>query len=171
LRHTLNELARVHPNWLRPLIELDWLERYSKRVDEYHLPKSQQARQVLAEAIGADGLKLVEAAQVSELAEDLAASAALQCLRHIWEQEFHWEGERLRWRADNEYLASMHLIVNVKTSLATSPDQNTLPSIHQCLEQHKLLRQEQETEAWKTLYQQQAGIEGTISQSLRVTGL
>lgn len=57
LRHTRNELARVQPNWLRPLMEAHWLERYGKRVDEYHLPKSQQARQVLTEAIGADGLK------------------------------------------------------------------------------------------------------------------
>jgi transposase len=328
LRHTLNELASVHPDWLRPLIEEDWIDHYGQRVDEYHLPRPQEARQTLAEQIGADGRKLLEAAKASAGAVDLATSAALQSLANIWQQEFHWDGQQLRWRADNERLASMHLIqspyeqearyafkrqthwvgykvhltetcdeiepnliVNVKTSPATSPDQNTLPSIHQCLEQRqllpaqqfvdagytdlnsvlgllknyqvkvigpltlsgwqarsegaypnsafhfdwekrettcpqgkttrhrkttmedghqrlivrfhkadcdpcpvralctrakseprnvsthiehepiKLLRQEQETEAWQTLYQQRAGIEGTISQTLRVTGL
>lgn len=187
LRYTLNELARHYPTWLSPLIEADWLERYGHRIDDYPLPKSQEARQALADAIGADGQKLLKAAKAPETPSDLSVLPALETLRRIWEQEFYWEGETLRWRADQERAVSMQLIqspyeqearyafkhsttwigykvhltetcdedtpqliVNVKTSLATSPDQNTLPSIHKNLAQRDLLPAQQLVDAGYT---------------------
>lgn len=55
MRYVLNDLSRESPDWLKPLIEPDWLERYGKRVDDYRLPKGKQARTELAEQIGQDG--------------------------------------------------------------------------------------------------------------------
>lgn len=36
LRHALNSLAIVAPDWLRVQSEPEWIDRYSRRVDDYH---------------------------------------------------------------------------------------------------------------------------------------
>jgi transposase len=38
LRHALNSLATVAPDWLRERSQPEWIDRYSRRVDDYHLP-------------------------------------------------------------------------------------------------------------------------------------
>src|SRR5947199_206732 len=44
LRAALNELAVVAPDWLQVLAPPVWYERYSCRVENYRLPKSETAR-------------------------------------------------------------------------------------------------------------------------------
>ena len=44
LRAALNELATVAPDRLRARVPAEWYERYSRRVENYHLPKSEAAR-------------------------------------------------------------------------------------------------------------------------------
>jgi transposase len=34
LRHALNVLATVAPEWLKPRIQPDWLERYAERIED-----------------------------------------------------------------------------------------------------------------------------------------
>lgn len=58
LRHALNALATVVPDWLRQQLTPAWYERYRERFDEFHLPKEKQARQQLIETIGQDGCHL-----------------------------------------------------------------------------------------------------------------
>src|SRR3954452_15148353 len=55
MRAALNELAVVAPDWLQVLAPAVWYERYSCRVENYRLPKSETARLEWATAIGADG--------------------------------------------------------------------------------------------------------------------
>ena len=55
LRATLNSLAVAAPEWLSEMAHSDWFDRYGKRVEEYRLPKGEDARRELAEVIGVDG--------------------------------------------------------------------------------------------------------------------
>src|SRR5919199_6458995 len=59
LRATLNDLAMVAPEWLRSVARPEWFERYVHRVEDYRLPKSNQAREVYAVQIGMDGVVFV----------------------------------------------------------------------------------------------------------------
>src|SRR5918911_229374 len=61
LRHALNSLAVVAPEWLREQVPADWYERYGSRVDNYRLPKADAEREALAELIGVDGGRLLAA--------------------------------------------------------------------------------------------------------------
>src|SRR5262249_35286906 len=44
LRAALNAVATVAPEWLRALAPGEWFERYSRRIEEYRLPRGQEAR-------------------------------------------------------------------------------------------------------------------------------
>lgn len=55
LRATLDDLAAVTPDWLRGIAQPVWFKRYARRIEDYHLPKSQERREALAREIGADG--------------------------------------------------------------------------------------------------------------------
>jgi len=39
-RAALNEIAEVEPEWLKAIISEDWFERYSKRFDNYRVPRN-----------------------------------------------------------------------------------------------------------------------------------
>src|SRR5438128_6226830 len=66
LRHALNSLALVAPEWLKENSQPEWVERYAKRVDDYHLPKSQDQRQAYACLVGTDGHCLLDAVYASD---------------------------------------------------------------------------------------------------------
>src|SRR4051794_13723963 len=55
LRHALNVLAVVAPDWLRQQCLPEWEERYGRRFEHERLPKQEAERQTLAETIGVDG--------------------------------------------------------------------------------------------------------------------
>jgi transposase len=56
MRHALNSLAVATPDWLRAHSQLDWVERYGTRVQNYRLPSGQAPREAYAERVAADGL-------------------------------------------------------------------------------------------------------------------
>jgi transposase len=62
LRFALNRLAAAAPEWLRTQIDAGWCERYTVRVENYRLPTADTERDALAAAIGADGVRLLQAA-------------------------------------------------------------------------------------------------------------
>src|SRR6266498_3963561 len=66
LRHALNSLAVAAPDWLRPRHDPAWADRYGPRFDEFRLPKGAPERRALAEAIGADGFRLLEAVSAAD---------------------------------------------------------------------------------------------------------
>ncbi len=55
LRHALNVLATVAPEWLKPQVKPDWFERYAERIEDYRLPKDKAERDALSATIGEDG--------------------------------------------------------------------------------------------------------------------
>src|SRR5262249_29067788 len=57
----LNEVAVRPPDWLQARAPGEWYRRYGRRVENYHLPKTDAAREELARVIAADGEKLLAA--------------------------------------------------------------------------------------------------------------
>jgi hypothetical protein len=61
LRHTLNVLAVVTPDWLRNQVQPEWVERYGHRAEEYGLPSGEDKRQQFLHQVGQDGWGLLAA--------------------------------------------------------------------------------------------------------------
>ncbi len=84
LRHALNTLAVVAPDWLRSQVPADWYPRYSRRFEEYRLPDALTARTALAEQIGADGRALLAMVFASETDAWLRQVPLVETLRRVW---------------------------------------------------------------------------------------
>ncbi len=94
LRHTLNELSRAAPDWLRAHVPTEWGLRYGRRFEQYHLPKAESARRALAETIGRDGYTLLAACYAPETPLDVRTHPAVEGLRRVWLQNFYVETDR-----------------------------------------------------------------------------
>lgn len=103
LRHALNSLAVVVPDWLRAQSDPAWLERYGPRFDDYHLPVSQIERDTVATDVGADGLKLMTVLCADEAPRWLRDIPAVRTFWQVWLQNYTWQDEKtLRWRTNAE---------------------------------------------------------------------
>ena len=60
MRHALDVLAAVAPDWLRAHARREWVKRYERRSDEERLPKGKEAQRALADQIGRDGTALLD---------------------------------------------------------------------------------------------------------------
>jgi transposase len=98
LRHTLNSLATVAPEWLVAQIAPDWFDRYSKRVEQFRLPRSKKARQELAETIGRDGYHLLTAIYQADEMPWLRELPAVEVLRQVWVQQFWCDSGQVKQR-------------------------------------------------------------------------
>jgi transposase len=114
LRHALNSLAVVAPEWLREQVPADWYERYGSRVDNYRLPKADAEREALAEVIGTDGMRLLEAVWAPAAPPWLRQVPAIDILRRVWVQQYHVPDEtgRVRWRQAGDLPPGALLIVS-----------------------------------------------------------
>jgi len=104
MRHAVNVLAVAAPDWLAPLLQADWADRYGPRFDEYRLPKAKDERQALAEQIGADGRDLLHQIYAADAPPWLRDVPAVQMMRQVWIQQYH-AGEpdhAMRWRASDD---------------------------------------------------------------------
>jgi len=99
LRAALDDLALLAPEWLARQITLEWLERYSHRVENYRLPKADHQRTALAEQIGADGLQLLAALEGADAPAGLKEVESVQVLRQVWQQYYELSKGQARWRA------------------------------------------------------------------------
>jgi transposase len=103
LRHALNSLAVVAPEWIVAHSQRDWLERYGPRCEDARLPESKVEREALATLIGADGLSVLQAASADAAPVWLRQIPALQTLRQVWLQNYTWTPSgTLRWRTNEE---------------------------------------------------------------------
>lgn len=89
MRATLNVLAVAAPEWLAGWTPPEWYERYGPRVEEFRLPKADAERKELAEQIGADGLRLLEAVEADGAPAGLRELDAISTLRRLWSEQYH----------------------------------------------------------------------------------
>jgi transposase len=104
LRHALNSLAVAAPEWVQAHCPAEWIERYGRRVEDYHLPKKKEERQADAEVIGADGHALLAAIYALQAPGWLRQIPAVETLRRVWVQQFYLESGRVHWRTEKEGL-------------------------------------------------------------------
>jgi transposase len=95
-------LATVAPEWCLDHLSAEWIQRYDHRIEDYRLPKGEEARLALAFVIGADGNTLLEAIYAQEVPNWLRELPALQTLRRVWIQNYMWEDGILRWRSKDD---------------------------------------------------------------------
>jgi len=98
LRHALNTISSVNPDWTRQQVPLDWYKKYPVRFEAYRLPKSDTERAELGAAIGADGYKLLEIMYSADTPEEIRNQEAVEILRRIWVQQYYVKDERVCWR-------------------------------------------------------------------------
>ncbi len=108
LRHALNVLAVVEPDWIQAHAPPPWFERYGQRVGDYRLPAASAKRHALAETIGADGFALLD--RIDAAPAWLREVPAVEVLRQVWVQQFYGPAERVRWRAASDLPPSARLI-------------------------------------------------------------
>ena len=88
MRHALNDLAIVAPDWLRLVSQPVWVERYGRRAEDTRLQTGtgKEAREARALAIGTDGAMLLAAAYALTAPEWLRHVPAVDTLRRVWVQ-------------------------------------------------------------------------------------
>ena len=98
LRHALNTLAVVDPDWVRRSTPAEWFDRYGQRFEDYRLPTGQQERTTLAETIGTDGQQLLATLDAPDTPAWLRPLPAVETLRRVWEQQFDLVNGVIHWR-------------------------------------------------------------------------
>ncbi len=98
VRHVLNVLASLAPEWLRAQTDASWIERYGPRASEYRLPKSQTNRLAWALQVGTDALGLLTALDGETAPPQLGQLPAVETLRQVWEQNFRLKDGQVEWR-------------------------------------------------------------------------
>lgn len=98
MRHTLESLAVVVPDWLREQVPLEWFDRYGQPFSDWRLPKSREERDTLAETIGRDGLQLFEILRRSPDWSWLRTIPAVEIMRQVWLQQYWVEEGIAHWR-------------------------------------------------------------------------
>jgi Transposase DDE domain len=98
LRAALEALAAAAPAWLSSLVTADWAKRYGARIDSYRFPKGDNVRQEWADQVGRDGFTLLQAVYTPSAPAWLREVPAVQVLRQAWVEQYHRDGEEVRWR-------------------------------------------------------------------------
>lgn len=91
LRHALNVLATVAPDWLKPLTPPEWFERYGERIEDYRLPKDKAERATVSAAIGEDGYTLLASIEQAATQREwawLKELPAVRILEQTWAQQY-----------------------------------------------------------------------------------
>ena len=160
----------VAPAWLQAIAPPEWYDRYGRRVENYHLPKTEAARKELATVMGTDGQTLLDALDAATEQRWLREIPAVHTLRQVWGEQYVNVQGRLVWREvkdipspaaliaspyDPEARYSTkreiewvgykvhltetceedtpHVMVNVETTPATTPDDHLVEVIHASL--------------------------------------
>jgi transposase len=110
LRHALNALAVVVPEWLRAQSHPEWADRYGRRVEEERLPKGEVERETLATAMGTDGFALLEAIYAPTAPGWLREIPAVAILRRVWVQQYYRDAAGPRFRRADELPPTAQLI-------------------------------------------------------------
>ncbi len=98
LRHSLNVLAEIAPEWLLEQMKPDWLKRYGPRASDYRLSKSETKRLAWAKHIGQDGYDLLRTLYSDKTVAAFCCIPAVETLRKVWLQNFEMSEGTLSWR-------------------------------------------------------------------------
>jgi transposase len=112
LRHALNCLAVVLPDWLAAQVAPDWFDLYGMRFEQYRLPKELAEQQALAERIGQDGYHLLAAIDDSATPGYVAEIPAVQTLRRVWGQHFLISDDKVNLRTKDDLPRSAELVAS-----------------------------------------------------------
>jgi transposase len=113
MRHALDALSTVAPEWLRARVQPEWAKRYIRRLDDEKLPKSKEARIEHGVRIGVDGHELLDAVYSADAPGWLREVPAVETLRRVWLQNFFYDrGGRVRWRTSEEGIPRSRNFVN-----------------------------------------------------------
>lgn len=102
LRHTLDVLVDVAPEWLRTHARIEWVQRYRHRSDAERLPKGKTAQRELADQIGRDGAELLNTIYEGDAPRWLRQVPAVETLRRVWVQNYLHSDEGVRWRGPDD---------------------------------------------------------------------
>jgi transposase len=98
LRHALNVLAKLAPEWLLQHAQPDWADRYGRTWDDDRLPTNQVERDQVVATVWADGLKLLNAVYADDASSELRTVSAVEILRRVWRQNYMPAETGIRWR-------------------------------------------------------------------------
>lgn len=112
LRHTLNTLAEVAPEWLRVQAPSEWYERYGRRMENYRFPKAESAREALGATMGEDGFALLRLLDAETALPWLRELPAVKTLRQVWAEQFADPPDPVRWREKKDMGSSLDLITS-----------------------------------------------------------
>jgi transposase len=82
-RAALNSLTVMAAAWLETHLQDAWFERYSRRTENYRLPKLDSEREELGRVIGKDGFALLDVIYDSSTPEWLRHIPAVETLRQV----------------------------------------------------------------------------------------
>jgi transposase len=102
LRHALNTLATVVPDWLRARVPTEWFDRYGIRIELTRLPSVQAEREALVMLMGTDGYQLMTWLYAVEAPAWLRQLPAVEILRQVWVQQFYLDQGQVHWRTSAE---------------------------------------------------------------------
>jgi transposase len=102
LRHALNCLATVAPEWLLAQSQPEWRQRYGHRLEDERLPKDDAERAAWAKTVGTDGFFLLNAVYAAGTPRWLREVPAVQLLRQVWVQQFYRDETGICWRSNDE---------------------------------------------------------------------
>ncbi|WNZ44068.1 IS1182 family transposase [Leptolyngbya boryana CZ1] len=102
LRHALNDLATVAPEWVKQVVRADWYERYSTRIESTRLPSKQSELQAWLLQVGQDGHHLLAQIYADATPDWMQQIPAVECLRQVWVQHYYLEGTQVRTRKREE---------------------------------------------------------------------
>ena len=112
LRHTLNSLAIVAPDWLREQSQPEWIDRYSRQIDDYLLPERQDVRRALSVTRGGDSVLLLHAIYATNAPGWLRTIPAVETLRRMWIQQYVVIDDTLGWRSEEQGLPPASLFIS-----------------------------------------------------------
>lgn len=102
LRAALNEIAKVAPQWLYERVTEEWFEQYSRRIEEYRLPKGEKARNEYGSLVGARGFRLLELVTDETAPAQLKKLKMVKALRQMWENQFEIKNGKIQFRPAKE---------------------------------------------------------------------
>jgi len=102
LRHALNCLAIVAPDWLLAHTHPEWVERYDARMEDARTPLGEEARRTFAEVIGDDGSRVLTAIYEAAAPDFLREMPAVETLRQVWVQNYTWTEGKITWRSSED---------------------------------------------------------------------